>query len=75
VLGDGKKTFSLLFHYQQKVREFASEYIHQVLITCYRDGSFETKQEIFKFMHEHLQMLNGEVAKNWLRIDGYFRLF
>lgn len=20
-------------------------------------------------------MLNGEVAKNWMRIDGYFRLF
>jgi hypothetical protein len=75
VLADGKKTFNLLFHYQQKVREFASEYIHQVLMASYTDGDNEVKGEVFKFIHEYLQMLNGDAAKNWMRIDGYFRLF
>lgn len=31
--------------------------------------------EIIKLIEEYLGLLHHEVAKNWLRIDGYFKLF
>lgn len=75
VLSDPKRTFSLLFHQQAKVRDFASSYIERILMVCYAQGDGEVKGKVVRFMQEYLNSLHGEVAKNWLRIDGYFRLF
>lgn len=75
LLSDTKRTFNLLFHQQAKVREFASFYIERILIFTYLNGSAEDKVEVMKFIESYLHILHSEVAKNWLRIDGYFRMF
>lgn len=28
-----------------------------------------------RFIQEYINNLQGDIAKNWLRIDGYFRFF
>jgi hypothetical protein len=28
-----------------------------------------------KFIQDYLHLLHNEAAKNWLRIDGYFKMF
>jgi ubiquitin carboxyl-terminal hydrolase 34 len=75
VLSDPKRTFGLLFHQQAKVREFASSYLDRVLMLCYEREETAVKEKVVRFIQEYLNNLQGEVAKNWLRIDGYFKLF
>ena len=75
VLADPKRTFGVLFHQQAKIREFASAYIERVLMVCYGKEEAAVKQKVVLFIQEYLNNLHGEVAKNWLRIDGYFRMF
>jgi hypothetical protein len=57
------------------VRDFASSYLERVLMVCYEKEGTEVKEKIVRFIQEYLHSLHGEVAKNWLRIDGYFKLF
>jgi hypothetical protein len=33
------------------------------------------REKVIRFIHEYFNALHGEVAKNWLRIDGYFKMF
>jgi hypothetical protein len=75
ILEDPKRTFNLIFHQQAKVREFVSFYIERILIHTYLNGSEEDRAQVIKFIQEYLNLLHGEAAKNWLRIDGYFRMF
>lgn len=75
VLADPKRTFAVLFHQQPKIRDFASCYLAQVLVECYRREGEAARQKVVLFIREYLGSLHGEVAKNWLRIDGYFRMF
>lgn len=42
---------------------------------CYSDGDEDLKKQIIDFMKEQYDNISGDVAKNWMRIDGYFRLF
>lgn len=74
VLADPKRTFGLLFHQQGKVRDFASSYLERVLMLCYERGDNTQKEKVVRFIQEYLTALHGEVAKCWLRIDGYFKL-
>jgi ubiquitin carboxyl-terminal hydrolase 34 len=75
VLSDPKRTFSLLFHQQPRVRDFASNYLERVLLVCYASGEAGVQEKVVRFIQEYLNALHGDVAKNWLRIDGYFKLF
>lgn len=75
VLSDPKRTFGVLFHQQSKVRDFASSYLERVLMLSYERGDTSVKEKVVRFIQEYLTSLHGEVAKNWLRIDGYFKLF
>ena len=75
VTSDSKRTFNILFHQQGKVRDFAAYYIERILIHTYLNGTEEDKNDVMKYIQEQLSILHGEAAKNWLRIDGYFKLF
>lgn len=44
-------------------------------MVCYRNEDTAVKQKVVLFIQEYLSNLHGEVAKNWLRIDGYFKMF
>jgi hypothetical protein len=46
-----------------------------VLLVNYAGDDVGAKERVVRFIHEYFHALHGEVAKNWLRIDGYFRLF
>ena len=48
-------------------------YMQIVLFESYRKGDEATKKEVIDLIHEYLANITGEVAKNWMRIDGYFR--
>lgn len=41
----------------------------------YASGDVAVRERVVRFIHEYFNALHGEVAKNWLRIDGYFKLF
>ncbi len=43
VLVDQKKTFSLLFHNNQKIRDFMSVYLAKMVITCLKKETEEEK--------------------------------
>ena len=45
------------------------------MIHAYIYGSQEDKKQVMKFIQEQLSLLHYDGAKNWLRIDGYFRMF
>ena len=75
IFGQKKKTFDLLFHQNRAVRDFTSYFIEGVLMKCYNDGDEDLKKQIIDFMKEQYDNISGDVAKNWMRIDGYFRLF
>lgn len=75
ITADSKRTFNLLFHQQYKVRDFTSFYIERILIHTYLKGTEEDRNDVMKYIQEQLNILHSEAAKNWLRIDGYFRLF
>ena len=38
-------------------------------------GNEEDKNEVMKFIQEYLGLLHNDAAKNWMRIDGYFKMF
>lgn len=42
---------------------------------CFASGDGEAKMLALQFLNSYLSNLHFEVAKNWLRIDGYFKLF
>jgi hypothetical protein len=42
---------------------------------CYEKEGDQAKEKVVRFIQEYINNLQGEVAKNWLRIDGYFKLF
>lgn len=73
ILKDKKQTFKLLFSHARSVRDFMAFYLKTVLFESYRAGDEAVKKEVVDFIHEYLANMTGEVAKNWLRIDGYFR--
>ena len=73
ILKDKKKTFKLLFSRARSVRDFMALYMQVVLFESYRKGDAAVRQEVVDLIHEYLANMTGEVAKNWLRIDGYFR--
>jgi hypothetical protein len=75
VLSDAKRTFNLLFHHQAKVRDFAAFYVERLLVHAYLQGTEEDRDNVMKFLQEQLNLLHNDAAKNWLRIDGYFKLF
>ena len=75
ILSDPKRSFGILFHQQAKVREFASLYFERIMIHAYIYGSQEDKKLVMKFIQEQLSLLHYDGAKNWLRIDGYLRMF
>lgn len=41
----------------------------------YASDDLAAKEKVIRFIQEYFHALHGEVAKNWLRIDGYFKLF
>jgi hypothetical protein len=75
ILKEKKKTFNLLFHFQRPVRDLMSRFLEGVLMKCYKEGTEEHQKKVVDFLKEYLSMLAGDVAKSWLRIDGYFKFF
>ena len=73
ILKDKKKTFKLLFSRTRSVRDFMAFYMQIVLFESYRKGDEAVRKEVVELIHEYLANITGEVAKNWMRIDGYFR--
>lgn len=45
------------------------------MIHAYTQGTQEDKNQVMKYIQEQLNILHFDAAKNWLRIDGYFRMF
>jgi hypothetical protein len=41
VMADPKKTFNLLFHNNQKIRDFMSVYLAKMIITCLKKETSE----------------------------------
>ena len=50
-----------------------STYLQIVLLESFRKGDEKVKLDVLVYITEMLNALPGEVAKNWLRIDGYFK--
>lgn len=75
IFADKGRTFELLFHNNLNVREFTATFIEKVLLESWKKGNVEERTQIMKLIDEYLGLLHHEVAKNWLRIDGYFKLF
>ena len=71
---DKKKTFKLLFNHYRSVRDFMAQYMQIVIFETYQKGDDQAKKDAIDLIQEYLANMAGEVAKNWLRIDGYFKL-
>jgi hypothetical protein len=75
VLADRGRTFELLFHNNLSVREFTAVFLEKVLIETWKKGAEDDRAQVRKFIDEYLGVLHHDAAKNWLRIDGYFKFF
>lgn len=75
VLKDKVRTFKLLFHYEKVIRDFMAVYLQIILMESYRKGDEKVKADVLAYIAELLSMLPVDAAKNWMRIDGYFKLF
>lgn len=51
-----------------------SFYINIVLLESFKKGDDKVKLDVLGFIIQILNAMTGEVAKNWLRVDGYFKL-
>lgn len=74
VIKDKKKTFKLLFNQYRSVRDFMAQYMQIVIFETYRKGDEKAKKDAVDLIQEYIANMSGEVAKNWLRIDGYFKM-
>lgn len=51
-----------------------ANFIHIVLIDAIKNGDANAQADAIAYTVELLNGMTGEVAKNWLRVDGYFNL-
>lgn len=51
-----------------------AQYMAIVCVELYRRGDQKVRADVVTYIVELLNSMCGEVAKNWLRIDGYFSL-
>lgn len=74
ILQDKQKTFKLLLNNDKNLREFMAHYMNIVLLESFKKGDDKVQLDVLGFIIEILNAMTGEVAKNWLRVDGYFKL-
>lgn len=64
----------MLFSQEKAVREFMAQYVGIVCLELYRRGEEKVRGDVVGYVVELVNSMCGDVAKNWLRIDGYFLL-
>jgi hypothetical protein len=74
VLKDKARTFKLLFHYERPIRDFMATFLQITLLESFKNGDEKVKLDVLTYITEMLNAMSAEVAKNWMRIDGYFKL-
>lgn len=51
-----------------------ASYLQIVLFETFKKGETTARSEVIAYITELLNAMAAEVAKNWMRIDGYFKL-
>lgn len=73
-LSDDGSIKEMLFHNNSGTRIAFSRYVAACVTSCLRNEFEQSHEKITHLMNYLISILNTEVAKNWIKAEGYFYL-